>query len=218
MRQLILLLTAVSAIANISACANAEPTPLPTPTRAAPTQVRAMTANPGSAPPSTTAQGAPPTERAATSTPAVTSTRTTTPTTTPTSTITPTPTVTPTPLQTFAVNQCAEIWQPGIYKLTNDIVAPGTRDCFFIQSHNVTFDCDNHIIEGNTKSIKEKQYAYSAIHVRKFNFPLLETPNNVEIKNCRARYFKLGIFVESGNNIYIHDNILSDNLNTIDHT
>ena len=210
MRRLIFLLITISAIVSVSACADTNLPP--TPTLAAPTQPRATSAN------STPASTPPTAERAASSTPALTATRTTTPTTTPTSTITPTPTVTPTPLQTFAVNQCAEIWQPGIYKLTNDVVAPGTRDCFLIQSHNVTFDCDNHMIEGNTKNIKVKQYAYSAIHVRKFNFPLLETPNNVEIKNCKARYNKLGVFVESGTNIYVHDNTLSDNLNSIDPT
>ena len=116
------------------------------------------------------------------------------------------------------MNQCAEIWQPGYYKLNSDIVAPGTRDCFFIQSHDVIFDCDNHTIEGNTKNIKEKQYAYAAITVRKFNFPLLESPANVEIKNCKARYHKFGVNVTSAKNIYIHDNVFSDNLNTIDHT
>ena len=210
MRQLLLFLIALSAMVSVPACASAQANVPPTPTTTAPAPARATTAIPTSAP-------APPTStRAVTSTPEPTSTRTATPTTTPTSTLTPTPTTTPTPTPVFGVNQCAEIWQPGSYKLTNDIVAPGTRDCFYIQSHNVIFDCDNHMIEGNTKNIKEKQYAYSAIHVRKFNFPLLESPNNVEIKNCRARYNKIGIFVESGNNIYIHDNTLSNNLNTVD--
>jgi parallel beta-helix repeat protein len=211
MRRLsILLILALLALASISACANAEANVLPTPTLAptlAPT--RAPVANPGSAPT---------VERTPTTPPQATATRTATATATPTSTITPTPTVTPTPLQTFAVSQCAEIWQPGIYKLTRDIVAPGTRDCFYIQSHDVTFDCDNHIIQADTKNVKDKQYAYSAFHVRKFNFPLLESPTNVEIKNCRARYFKFGLYVASGKNIYVHDNVFSDNLNTIDHT
>jgi parallel beta-helix repeat protein len=213
MRRLIFLLIATSAIMSVSACANANAGVPPTPTIAAPAsaQARATTANSASAP------ATPTVGRAETSTPEPTATRTATPTTTPTSTLTPTPTVTPTPLQTFALNQCAEIWQPGIYKLTNDIVTLGTRDCFYIQSHDVVFDCDNHMIEGN-KNAKEKQYAYSAISVRKFGFPLLESPTNIEIKNCKARYHKIAIYVASGNNLYIHDNTLSDNLNTIDPT
>lgn len=150
--------------------------------------------------------------------PTLTATPTAIPTLTPTRTTTPTPTVTPTPLKTVVLNQCAEIWQPGIYKLASDIVSPGTRDCFYIQSHNVVFDCDNHLIEGSTKYIKDRQYAYSAFHIRPFNFPLLESPTNVEIRNCRARQFKIALYVASGKNIYVHDNIFSDNLNTIDHT
>jgi parallel beta-helix repeat protein len=210
MRRLILLLFVFGTIAGVSACANAEPTPLASPTPPPTAQARATTANPTSAPP-TPAAG-----RTATPAPQATDTPTAAPSATPTSTITPTPTVTPTPLQTFAVNQCAEIWQPGVYKLTNDLAAPGTRDCLIIQSHNVTLDCDNHAIEGNTKNVKDKQYTYSAIHVRKFNFPLLETPNNVEIKNCRAQHNKLGVFVESGTNVYIHDNTFSNNFDSTD--
>ncbi|MCI0475670.1 MAG: right-handed parallel beta-helix repeat-containing protein [Anaerolineales bacterium] len=208
MRHLIFFLIALSTIVSISACAEAPVPPTPTHTPA-PTQARATTANPASTPTA---------ERALTAPPGATATRTTTPTTTPTSTITPTPTVTPTPIQTFAVNQCAEIWQPGVYKLANDIVAPGTRDCIIVQSHDVTLDCDNRTIEGNTKIVKDKQYVYAAITVRKFNFPLLESPANVEIKNCKARYHKFGVNVTSGKNVYIHDNVFSDNLNTIDHT
>jgi len=151
-------------------------------------------------------------------TPQLTATSTATPTITPTRTTTPTPTVTPTPLKTFILNQCAEIWQPGIYTLASDIVAPGTRDCFYIQSHNVIFDCNNHLIENSTRYVKDKQYGYSAFHIRKFNFPLLESPTNVEIRNCRARYFKIALYASSGRNLYVHNNIFSDNLNTVDHT
>lgn len=208
MQRLIFLLIALGMLVGVSACASAEANPLPTPTLAL-TPTRAPLANPTNAPVAT---------RAATATPEPTATRTTTPTVTPTNTTTPTPTVTPTPLQTFALNQCAEIWQPGIYKLTRDIAAPGTRDCFIIQAHNVTFDCDNRTIEGNTKIVKDKQYVYAAITVRKFNFPLLESPTNIEIKNCKARYHRFGLNVTSGRNVYVHDNVFSDNLNTIDHT
>lgn len=206
MQRLFILWLAFVTLLSISACTSADANPLPT---ATPTIVRANVAPPTNVPTAT---------RVLTSTPEPTATRTATPTITPTSTRTPTPTVTPTPLQTFILNQCAEIWQPGLYKLARDIVAPGTRDCFYIQSHNVVFDCDNHLIEGNTKTIKDKQYAYSAFHVRQFNFPLLESPTNVEIRNCRARYFKIALYVASGRNIAVRNNVFSDNLNTVDHT
>ena len=205
MQRLFFLWLMLVALLSISACTSADANPLPTTTPV----VRANVNPPNTVPTAT---------RTLTNTPEPTATRTATPTITPTSTRTPTPTVTPTPLQTFVLNQCAEIWQPGIYKLARDLVAPGTRDCFYIQSHNVVFDCDNHLIEGNTKTIKDKQYAYSAFHVRQFNFPLLESPTNVEIRNCRARFFKIALYVASGRNIYVHDNVFSDNLNTVDHT
>ncbi|MCX7840636.1 MAG: right-handed parallel beta-helix repeat-containing protein, partial [Anaerolineae bacterium] len=205
MQRLFVLWLMLLTLLGIAACTSADANPPPTIT---PTIIRANVAQATNVPTAT---------RVLTNTPEPTATRTATPTITPTSTRTPTPTVTPTPLQTFTLNQCAEIWQPGIYKLARDIVAPGTRDCFYIQSHNVVFDCDNHLIEGNTKTIKDKQYAYSAFHVRQFNFPLLESPTNVEIRNCRARYFKIALYVSSGRNIAVRNNIFSDNLNTVDH-
>jgi parallel beta-helix repeat protein len=130
---------------------------------------------------------------------------------TPTSTPSPTVTATPTATPPAMLGGCAEIWQPGYYKLANDIKSPPGRDCFYIQSHNVVFDCDNHTIEGNTLNVKDSQYQFYAFWVRKFNFPLLETPTNIEIKNCKVKHHRAGIFVSDGNNIYLHHNDLSNN-------
>jgi len=55
-------------------------------------------------------------------------------------------------------------------------------------------------------------------NVRKFNFPLLESPTNVEIKNCKARYHKFGVNVTSGPKRLHPRQRLLDNLNTIDPT
>ena len=107
-------------------------------------------------------------------------------------------------LPLVTVSSCAQIWAAGYYKLTNDIKTPET-DCFYIQSNNVVFDCDHHTIEGNN-------FQGYAFFVRKFGFPFQQTPTNIEIKNCRVLHHRTGIFVGGGNNIYVHNNDLSDNL------
>ncbi len=113
------------------------------------------------------------------------------------------------------VSQCGEIWQPGYYKLVTDLKGPGNRDCFFIQSHNVVFDCQNHTIDGGAER-KDKKYEFYGFFVRKFNFPFLETPTNVEIKNCKLKHFRTAIFVGSTNNLSIHDNDFSFNRDDTD--
>ncbi|MBI5303338.1 MAG: right-handed parallel beta-helix repeat-containing protein [Chloroflexi bacterium] len=186
----------------------------PTPTAPAPTAIAiapgGVAANTPTARPSATA-----TEIAPTATNAPSATPTLEPTPTTTNTPIPTATLTPTPLPVREVAQCAEIWQPGYYKLVADIKTSGTRDCFPIQSHNVIFDCNNHVIEGK-EARKDKKYEFYGFFVRKFNFPFLETPTNIEIKNCKIRYLRTGIFVGGGNNVYIHDNDLSNNRDDTD--
>ncbi len=132
------------------------------------------------------------------------------PTVTPTSTLTPTPTITPTPLPVTMLTSCAEIWQPGYYKLANDVKT--LHDvCFYVQSHNVVIDCDNHSIEGDNRRIEGKKYSGDGFLVQKFGFPVLAAPTNVEIKNCKVSHHRNGIYVGAGSNIYIHHNDLSNN-------
>ncbi len=120
-----------------------------------------------------------------------------------------TPTHAPTlNLRTVTIGACTTIWEPGYYKLTNDIKTTG-YDCFYVQSHNVVLDCDNHTIEGSN-------YEGYAVFVRKWGFPLQQTATNIEIKNCRVSHHRTGIFVGGGNNVYIHNNLLSENLDTVD--
>lgn len=141
-----------------------------------------------------------------TATPEPSATETIRPTATSTPTTSPTATQTSTPLPTAAIGGCAEIFKPGYYRLSGDVNnPPSTRiDCFFIQSHNVVLDCDNHKVTGRSLT------GY-AIRIRQFNFPLLETPNNIEIKNCKITNFRTAIVAEAGINLYIHDNDLSHN-------
>lgn len=126
----------------------------------------------------------------------------------PSRTETPRPTAPPARVNQINLSACATIWEPGYYKLTSDIKTP-EYDCFYVQSRNVVFDCDNHTIEGNN-------YQGHGFFVRKWGFPLQQTPENIEIKNCRVLHHRTGIFVGGGIKVNIHDNNLSDNLDTVD--
>ena len=141
---------------------------------------------------------------------------TATPTVVATGTDTPIPTITPTPLPLIPISGCGDITQPGHYQLQNDIASPADHDCFTVMSHNVVFDCDHHTIEGNTRDSKDNQYRYYAFFVHKFGFAMLETPMNIEIENCNILHQRTGIFIGGANNVYVHDNVLSNNLNTVD--
>lgn len=125
------------------------------------------------------------------------------PTSTPSPTQSPTPTVTPTPLPVSTIGGCAEIFKPGYYKVAGDINTQ-RLECFIVQSHNVVLDCDNHSIIG------KNQTGYGVI-IRKFNFPLLDIPTNIEIKNCKLTNLRTGIVATAGINLYIHDNDISKN-------
>ncbi|HEX9074161.1 MAG TPA: hypothetical protein VF932_00195, partial [Anaerolineae bacterium] len=155
-----------------------------------------------------------PTATATSTLPAATTTLepTATPTDTPTATWTPEPTppatTAPTRVSTINLSACATIWEPGIYKLVSNIKTIG-YDCFYIQSNNVVLDCDGHTIEGS-------DFNGYAVFIRKWGFPFQQTPTNVEVKNCKVLHHRTGIFVGGGNNIYLHHNDVSNNLDTVD--
>jgi parallel beta-helix repeat protein len=100
---------------------------------------------------------------------------------------------------------CAEIWQSGFYKMYADFKTSLKRfDCMIVQASDVVIDCDNHTIEGLNKQ-------GHGFWIRKYGFPTLQTPNNVEIRNCKVTNARDGVFAEAGTNLYIHDNDFSNN-------
>ncbi len=128
-----------------------------------------------------------------------------TPTATSTAMLIPTPSVTPTVL-----GDCAEIWQSGYYVMANDFKTKSKRfNCMIVQASDVVIDCNGHSIEG----LNYQGYAFL---IRKYGFPLLQTPNNVEIRNCKAFRGLAGMFAEAGTNLYIHDNDFSNNYADVD--
>ena len=184
------------------ALSTATSTGLPTLTASVPTPTTAATTT------NTPALSVPAKELSPTAT--LPSTETPSPTTTASPTPgTPTPTRTSTPtLPIITLSACATIWESGTYTITNDIKTSG-YDCFIVQSNNVVIDCNNHTIEGS-------DYKGYGVFIRKWGFPIQQTPTNVEVRNCRVRHHRTGIFVAGGNNIYLHHNELSDNLDTVD--
>lgn len=211
----VLVLVSLATAACSPVALTQEPTPTVIPT-SAPTPTPIVVSVVATNTPTQTLTGTPAPSEAAAGTPtdlaAVTGTAT--PTLTPSVTSTPSgteqgsPTRVPTKLPQISLGACATIWEPGYYKLTGDIKTP-EYDCFYIQSHNVVLDCDNHTIEGNN-------YQGYAVFVRKWGFPFQQTPSNIEIKNCKVQHQRTGIFVGGADNVHIHHNNLSENLNTVD--
>ncbi len=105
---------------------------------------------------------------------------------------------------------CAEVWQSGFYKMYADFKTTLKRfDCMVVQASDVIIDCDGHTIEGLNKQ-------GHGFWIRKYGFPFLQTPNNVEIRNCKVTNARDGVFAEAGTNLWIHNNDFSNNYDDTD--
>lgn len=182
----------------LAACA----TPAPTPTIEPPTQTAIIVT--ATRPATPTIPVSPSATLLAALAP--TSAMTATPTRLPTATPSPLPTASPTPSVTpTMLGGCAEIWQSGFYKMYADVKTSLKRfDCMIVQASDVVIDCDGHTIEGLNKQ-------GHGFWIRKYGFPFLQTPNNIEIRNCKVTNARDGVFAEAGTNLYIHDNDFSNN-------
>ncbi len=114
--------------------------------------------------------------------------------------------MTPTRQSVVTLYACATIWEPGIYILGQDLKTP-EYDCIDVRSHNVVVDCDNHSIQG-------RDYKGYGVFVHKW-FPFIETPTNIEIRNCRISRHRNGVFVNGGINVHVHHNDLSGNYDDV---
>jgi parallel beta-helix repeat protein len=199
--RLVLIVVLCFTALAIAACAAPATSELPTLTRTRkPPSTRTPTLAPSLSAAATPSSGV-------TAVPTTSETVPTSPTPTATSTaiLIPTPSVTPTML-----GDCAEIWQSGYYVMANDFKTKSKRfNCMIVQASDVVIDCNGHSIEG-------LDYQGYAFMIRKYGFPLLQTPNNVEIRNCKAFKGLAGVFAEAGTNIYIHDNDFSNNYDDTD--
>ncbi len=108
------------------------------------------------------------------------------------------------------LGDCAEIWQSGYYVMANDFKTKAKRfNCMIVQASDVVVDCNGHSIEG-------LDYQGYGFWIRKYGFPLLQTPQNIEIRNCKAFRSRTGLFAEAGVNLYIHNNDFSNNYDDTD--
>lgn len=116
---------------------------------------------------------------------------------------------TPSPTrQVLNLTSCDQtIWVPGTYRLANDVKMT-KYDCFYIQSSNVTIDCENRLVEG-------MNFTGYGFFIKRYGL-FQEMPTNIEIKNCKISRFLYGIFAATGNNINVHHNDLSANKDDID--
>ncbi len=148
----------------------------------------------------------------ATATLRATSTATRVPTNAPTRgpTNTPGPTRTPAPTRTpvlAVLNSCTDISSPGSYSLGGPLNSGG--DCINIRSSNVILDCRGQSITG-------QGWNGYGIAVRNLGLLGSQRPSNIEIRGCNISGFNYGIYAESGNSLYIHDNNVSSNFPDVD--
>jgi len=119
------------------------------------------------------------------------------------------------------ITGCAQITQPGEYRLTQDIIDQNVSTCIEIQSNDVILDCQGHLIDGvdfyvpgppEQMSFGIHSHGYNNITIKNcklsdwshpFNF---EYTTNVTALNIEAFSGPwIGPFFESGNNIYIEN-------------
>jgi parallel beta-helix repeat protein len=146
-----------------------------------------------------------------TPTPSITSTPTLTPTPrpptrTPLPTFSPTPRP-PTPIPSTAVSQCGTIDSQGYYRLTADLNASG--ECLTIKTSNVTLDCAGHSIRG-------ANFTGYGIAIRRYGLLDTQTPDSIEVRNCRVSNFTYGIYAQAGSRLSIHNNDSSNNYDDTD--
>jgi parallel beta-helix repeat protein len=73
----------------------------------------------------------------------------------------------------------------------------------------VILDCGGHAIKGTG-------FGGYGISVRRYGLLGVQSPSNVEIRNCRLSNFRYGFFAETGMGLNVHDNNSSDNYDDTD--
>ncbi|MHA1873110.1 MAG: LamG-like jellyroll fold domain-containing protein, partial [Candidatus Heimdallarchaeaceae archaeon] len=82
---------------------------------------------------------------------------------------------------TANILSCQELDTPNTeYLLQTDISNSNAGVCFNVTAHNITLNCQNHVVEGNS-SIETNYGVYA------------ESVNNITIKNCEFRGWRVGV-------------------------
>lgn len=90
------------------------------------------------------------------------------------------------------ISECTEISSPGEYELTNDLYGGSTPStsvggsaCIRVSVSGVSIDCNNHLIDASSSSVKY------GILLESNNFQTLE---NIDISRCEISGYENGIF------------------------
>ena len=108
----------------------------------------------------------------------------------------------------YDIAGCGSINSPGLWRLATSLSSQW--DCIQINSDNVIFDCQGNSLNGTELN------GYGVI-VHQIGNVLSQRPaRNIEIRNCKSSKHKYGIFIDTADNLYIHDNTLTDNFRDTD--
>ncbi len=108
----------------------------------------------------------------------------------------------------YDIAGCGAINSPGLYRLTTSLTSQW--DCIQIFSDNVIFDCQGYSLNGRDLN------GYGVV-VHQIGNVLSQRPaRNIEIRNCKSQKHKYGIFIDAADNLYIHDNTLTDHFRDTD--
>jgi parallel beta-helix repeat protein len=108
----------------------------------------------------------------------------------------------------YDIAGCGSITAPGLYRLATSLSSQW--DCISIYSDNVILDCQGYSLNGRDFN------GYGVVVHQIGNVLSQRAAQNIEIRNCKSSKHKYGIFIDAANNLYIHDNTLSDNFRDTD--
>lgn len=108
----------------------------------------------------------------------------------------------------YDIAGCGALNAPGLYRLATSLTSKW--DCIQIYSDNVIFDCQGYSLNGTDAN------GYGVVVHQIGNVLSQRAAHNIEIRNCKSSNHKYGIFVDAADNLYIHDNTLTDNFRDTD--
>lgn len=108
----------------------------------------------------------------------------------------------------YDIAGCGALNAPGLYRLATSLTSQW--DCIQINSDNVIFDCQGYALNGTDWN------GYGVV-VHQIGNVLSQRPaRNIEIRNCKSEKHKYGIFIDAADNLYIHDNELTNQFRDTD--
>ncbi|MBI4674760.1 MAG: right-handed parallel beta-helix repeat-containing protein [Chloroflexi bacterium] len=108
----------------------------------------------------------------------------------------------------YDIAGCGSITAPGLYRLATSLSSKW--DCIQIYSDNVILDCQGYSLNGTDMN------GYGVVVHQIGNLLSQRPARNIEIRGCKSSKHKYGVFVDAADNLYIHDNTLSNNFRDTD--